>query len=74
MIKNTRLRTTQAAVGCGAILIFSVGILGIVLSFFADDPALAATIRTRCVIGICLGIGMVVGWKIYKNIVNKDRD
>jgi len=74
MIKNIRLRTTQAAVGCGAILIFSVGILGIVLSFFANDPALAATIRTRCVIGICLGIGLVVGWKIYKTFTNKDKD
>jgi drug/metabolite transporter (DMT)-like permease len=74
MIKNTHLRTTQAAVGCGAILIFFVGILGIVLSFFTDDRALAATIRTRCVIGICLGIGMVVGWKLYKILANKDKD
>jgi len=48
--------------------------LGIVLSFFANDPALAATIRTRCVIGICLGIGLVVGWKIYKTFTNKDKD
>ena len=72
--KMPHMRTTKAAVGCGAFLIFSAGILGIVLSFFAKDPALASTIRTRCVIGILLGIGLVVGWKIYNNIVTRPKD
>jgi len=74
VIKKTRLRAVQTSVGCGAILIFGTGILGIVMSFFSSDPELASTIRTRCVIGICIGIAMVVGWKIYKNIIDKNRD
>ena len=50
----------------GALSGFLAGIFGIVVSFFANDPVLASTIRKRCFIGIGIGITMIVAWKIYQ--------
>jgi len=66
MIKKAPFGAVRAALGCGVLFIFFSGIFGIVLSFFANDPALASIIRKRCIIGIGIGIVMVIAWKIYK--------
>ena len=68
MAKETPFGAAKAALGCGIIIIFFAGILGIVLSFFSKDPALAALIRKRCIIGIGVAIVLVVAWKMYKNL------
>jgi len=66
MIKKAPLGAAKAALGCCVLLIFFfTGIFGIVLSFFANDPALASIVRKRCIIGIGIGILMVVAWKIF---------
>ncbi|MFW6129206.1 MAG: hypothetical protein ACOC6P_03045 [Candidatus Aminicenantaceae bacterium] len=57
----------RAAVGCGVIMIFATGIFGIVISFFANDPQLARATRSRCLIGIAIGIAMIIAWKIYSS-------
>jgi hypothetical protein len=67
MIKEAPLGSVKAAFGCGTLMIFLAALLGIVASFFAKDPALAAAIRRRCLIGILIGMAMIVAWKIYKN-------
>ena len=73
MLKDSPLRSVRAAFGCGSIIIFLAALLGIAVSFFAKDPALAWTIRKRCIIGIIAGILMIVAWKIYKNhYIEKD--
>jgi len=66
MIKKAPFGAARAALGCGVLFIFFSGIFGIVLSFFANDPALASIIRKRCIIGIGIGIVMFIAWKIYK--------
>jgi len=66
MIKEAPLASVKAAIGCGTLMIFFTAILGLVVSFLAKDPALAAAIRKRCLIGILIGIAMIVAWKIYK--------
>jgi hypothetical protein len=66
MIKKIPFGAAKAALGCGTLLIFFAGIFGIVVSFFANDPALASMIRKRCFIGIGIGITMIVAWKIYQ--------
>lgn len=58
---------TKAALGCGIILIFVTGIFGFVASFFANDLELAATVRSRCLIGMAIGVVMVIAWKIYSS-------
>ncbi len=58
---------TKAALGCGVALIFITGIFGIVLSFFTDDAALASAVRTRCFIGLLIGVAMVIAWKIFSS-------
>ncbi len=67
MIKDSPLGSVKAALGCGIVIIFFTALLGIAVSFFAKDPALAWTIRKRCIIGIIIGILMIVAWKIYRN-------
>jgi hypothetical protein len=66
-MRKTPLGSVKAALGCGVLLIFATGIFGFVISFFADDPELAATVRSRCLIGIAIGIVMVIAWKIYQS-------
>jgi carbon starvation protein CstA len=66
MIKKNPLGATSAALGCGALMIFFAAFFGIVISFLADDPKLAFTIRTRCVIGLLIGIAMIIARKIIK--------
>ena len=68
MIKKAKFGAVKAAIGCGALLIFFTGIFGIFVSFFANDPVLAVTIRRRCLLGIAIGILMIIAWKIFKNI------
>jgi len=66
-MRKAPLGSVKAALGCGIILIFVSGIFGFVISFFADDPELAATVRSRCLIGMAIGIVMVIAWKIYQS-------
>ncbi len=66
-LKKVPFGATKAALGCGVVLIFFTGIFGIVLSFFTDDTELASAVRTRCFIGILIGIVMVIAWKIYSS-------
>ena len=46
---------------------FVTGIFGFIVSFFAKDPELAATVRSRCLIGMAIGVVMVIAWKIYQS-------
>ncbi len=64
-MKKAPLGSVKAALGCGVIMIFATGIFGIIISFFADDPELAATVRSRCLIGMAIGVVMVIAWKVY---------
>jgi F0F1-type ATP synthase membrane subunit c/vacuolar-type H+-ATPase subunit K len=48
-------------------MIFGIGIFGFIISYFADDPELAATVRSRCLIGMAIGVVMVIAWKIYSS-------
>jgi len=64
-MKKAPLGSVKAALGCGIVLIFVTGIFGIIVSFFADDAELAATVRSRCLIGMAIGVVMVIAWKIY---------
>lgn len=64
-MRKTPLGSVKAALGCGVIMIFATGIFGIIISFFADDPELAATVRNRCLIGMAIGVVMVIAWKVY---------
>lgn len=66
-MKKASFGATRAAVGCGVLMIFFTGIFGLVISFFTDDPELAASVRSRCLIGILIGIAMVIVWKIFKS-------
>ena len=68
-LKKASFKATKAALGCGVILIFFTGVFGFVLSFFTGDPELASAVRTRCFIGLLIGIAMVVAWKIYSSKV-----
>jgi len=65
-MKKAPFGATRAALGCGVLMIFLTGILGFVLSFFTNDPELAVAVRSRCLIGILIGIGMVITWKLVK--------
>lgn len=64
-MKKAPLGSVKAALGCGVAMIFATGIFGIVISFFAEDPDLAATVRSRCLIGMAIGVAMVIAWKVY---------
>jgi uncharacterized membrane protein len=64
-LKKVPFGAMKAALGCGVILIFFTGIFGIVLSFFTADAELASAVRTRCFIGLLIGIAMVIAWKIF---------
>jgi hypothetical protein len=66
-MKKAPLGSVKAALGCGIILIFTTGIFGFIVSFFAKDPVLAATIRNRCLIGMAIGLIMVIAWKVYQS-------
>ncbi len=66
-MKKAPFTATRAALGCGVLLIFLTGIFGFVLSFFTNDPELAAAVRSRCLIGILIGIAMIVAWKLVKH-------
>ncbi len=65
-MRKAPLGSVKAAFGCGAILIFVTGIFGILISFFAKDPELAATVRSRCLLGMAIGVVMVIAWKIIQ--------
>jgi len=64
MGKRSPFREVKAALGCSVFAIFGVAVLGIVLSFFTDNPELASSVRIRCFIGLAIGIAMLVAWKI----------
>jgi hypothetical protein len=66
-MKKVPLGSVKAALGCGIVLIFATGVFGIIVSFFADDQKLAATVRNRCFIGMAIGVVMVIAWKIYSS-------
>jgi F0F1-type ATP synthase membrane subunit c/vacuolar-type H+-ATPase subunit K len=66
-VRKAPLGSVKAALGCGIILIFVTGIFGFVVSFFANDPELAATVRSRCLIGMAIGVVMVIAWIIYQS-------
>ena len=66
-MKKAPLGQVKAALGCGIIMIFATGIFGFIISFFADDPELASTVRSRCLIGMAIGVVMVIAWKIYSS-------
>lgn len=66
-MKKAPLGSVKAALGCGIIMIFTIGIFGIIISFFADDPELASAVRRRCLIGLAIGIVMVIAWKVYQS-------
>jgi hypothetical protein len=66
-MKKAPLGSVKAALGCGIVLIFVTGIFGIIVSFFTDDAALASTVRSRCLIGMAVGVVMVIAWKIYSS-------
>ena len=66
-MKKAPLGSVKAALGCGVIMIFATGIFGFIISFFADDPELAATVRSRCLIGMAIGVAMVIAWKVYSS-------
>ncbi len=66
-MRKTPLGSVKAALGCGVIMIFSTGIFGIIISFFADDPELASAVRSRCLIGMAIGVVMVIAWKVYSS-------
>lgn len=64
-MRKAPLGSVKAALGCGVIMIFATGIFGIIVSFFTDDPELATTVRSRCLIGMAIGVVMVIAWKLY---------
>ena len=66
-VRKAPLGSVKAALGCGIIMIFGTGIFGFIISFFADDPELAATVRSRCLIGMAIGVVLVIAWKIYSS-------
>jgi hypothetical protein len=66
-MRKAPLGSVKAALGCGILLIFATGIFGFVISFFADDPKLAATVRSRCLIGMAIGVVMVIAWRVYSS-------
>ena len=66
-MRKAPLGSVKAAFGCGVLMIFATGIFGFIGSFFADDPELAATVRSRCLIGMAIGIVMVIALKIYQS-------
>jgi hypothetical protein len=66
MIKRAPFGGVKAVLGCGIIFIILSGIVGIILSFFADDPALASLIRKRCIAGILLCIVIIVLVKVIR--------
>jgi hypothetical protein len=66
-MRKAPLGSVKAALGCGILMIFATGIFGFIISFFFDDPELAATVRSRCLIGMAVGIVMVIAWKIYQS-------
>jgi hypothetical protein len=66
-MKKAPLGSVKAALGCGILLIFGTGIFGLIISFFADDPELAAAVRSRCLIGMAIGVAMAIAWKIYQS-------
>jgi hypothetical protein len=65
-MKKAPLGSLKAALGCGIVFIFFSGILGIVLSFFSEDPVLASLIRKRCITGIVLCFLVIVALKIIR--------
>jgi len=66
-MRKAPLGSVKAALGCGILLIFATGIFGFGISFFADDPELATAVRSRCLIGMAIGIVMVIAWKVYSS-------
>lgn len=64
-MKKAPLGSVKAALGCGILMIFATGIFGIMISFLTDDPELASAVRSRCLIGMAIGVVMVIAWKIY---------
>lgn len=66
MIKKAPLGRVKAALGCGIVFIIFSGILGIVLSFFADDPALASSIRKSSITGIVFCLIIIVLVKVIR--------
>jgi F0F1-type ATP synthase membrane subunit c/vacuolar-type H+-ATPase subunit K len=66
-MRKAPLGSVKAALGCGIVLIFATGVFGIIISFFAEDPELAATVRSRCLFGMAIGAVMAIAWKIYQS-------
>jgi F0F1-type ATP synthase membrane subunit c/vacuolar-type H+-ATPase subunit K len=65
-MRKAPLGSVKAALGCGIIMIFLTGIFGFIISFFAKDPELAAAVRSRCLLGMAIGVVMVIAWKIIQ--------
>jgi hypothetical protein len=64
MANKTPFSNTKAALGCSIFAILGVAVLGFVLSFFTENKELAASVRSRCFLGLVIGIVMIAVWKI----------
>ena len=69
MAKRAPFNNTKAVLGCSIIAFFLIAILGIILSFFTDNTELASLIRSRCFLGIGIGIVIIVAWKIVSGYI-----
>jgi len=69
MSKRAPFSNTKAVLGCSIIAFFLIAILGIILSFFTDNMELASLIRSRCFLGIGIGIVIIVAWKIVSGYI-----
>jgi len=66
MIKKAPFGRVKAALGCGIVFIIFSGILGIILSFFADHEALASVIRKTSITGIVFCLIIVILLKVIE--------
>lgn len=61
---------TKAVLGCSVVVFILGGIIGLIISFFVDNPAVGSMIRTRCLYGIILGAAFIVLWKVIENYID----
>ena len=56
--------------GCGVLFFVFFGFIGLVASFFLENKELAASVRSRSIMGLIIGILIVVAWKIIDQYVD----
>jgi len=64
MIKKAPYGAAKAVLGCGIVLLILAGAIGFVVSFSIGDPAVASSIRRRCLLGIVIGVVIIILWKV----------